>query len=377
MRSSSAAVCVFLFMLLPAHAQEIPTQPSESFTVGRVLEILSQTTDEFAGLTREVQLVRIQLDSGETIEIENGILPGRGDMELREGEKVVISKLSLVDGGTRYLIRDKYRLPSLLLLGFFFVLLCILLGGWTGFSSLLGLLVSIGVLMGFVLPGVAKGYSPLPLALGGCMLIAVSSLYLAHGFSRRTSVALLSTIITLACSALFALLGVHFASLFGMGTEESLYLQLGSTASVDLRGLLLAGITIGCLGVLDDITTAQTAVVDEIRRANPSMSTAKLWKAGSSVGREHIASLINTLALAYVGTSLPLLLLFHTQETSPWWMIMNSEFLAEEIIRTLVGSTTLLLAVPISTWCAVKLLHGTGPRGHSGHSHVHGGIMVD
>ena len=154
---------------------------------------------------------------------------------------------------------------------------------------------------------------------------------------------------------IFAAVGaVRLASIFGMGTEESVLLQFGPLENIDLRGLLLGGIVIGALGVLDDITTAQTAVVDELRRANPRMTFRQLYAAGISVGREHIASLINTLALAYVGASLPLLMLFTINDAMPLWVTLNSEFIAEEIVRTLVGSSALLIAVPISTWCAAQ-----------------------
>jgi uncharacterized membrane protein len=152
-----------------------------------------------------------------------------------------------------------------------------------------------------------------------------------------------------------------------------MFLQFGQLQQVNLRGLLLGGIIIGCLGVLDDITTAQTAAIDEIGKANPKMTFKELHRAGISVGREHIASLINTLALAYVGASLPLLLLFTVQEESPFWVVLNSEFLAEEIIRTLVGSSTLLFAVPITTWLAAYFFRNdrTKPSLHTGHGHHH------
>jgi uncharacterized membrane protein len=139
--------------------------------------------------------------------------------------------------------------------------------------------------------------------------------------------------------------------------------------AVNLRGLLLGGIVIGALGVLDDITTTQTAAINEIKRANPRMTRAQLYRSGLSIGREHIASLVNTLALAYAGASLPLLLLFWSDANAPWWVILNSESLVEEIVRTLVGSMTLTLAVPISTWFACKLLKGDGSP--AAHAHIH------
>ncbi|MDD5751285.1 MAG: YibE/F family protein, partial [Candidatus Peribacteraceae bacterium] len=175
-------------------------------------------------------------------------------------------------------------------------------------------------------------------------------------FHKRTFVAFLSTLATLAIAAGLATLFVHAAKLFGAGSEEALFLQSGMLEHVNLRGLLLGGIIIGCLGVLDDVTVAQTAVVDELRKTNPSIDTHNLIRASMSVGKEHIASMINTLALAYAGASMPLLLLFTTPNDYPLWFTLNGEFLAEEIIRTLVGSTALLFAVPIATVFAVLLL---------------------
>jgi uncharacterized membrane protein len=228
-----------------------------------------------------------------------------------------------------------------------------------------------------VIPRIVQGGDPLVTSLVGCGLIACLSLYLAHGVKRRTSVALLATLMTLLIAIVLATLFVHIASLFGMGSEESLYLQMGQLQSVNLRGLLLGGMLLGALGVLDDITTAQCAVVDEVSKANPSLTPQQLRSAGASVGREHIASLINTLALAYAGASLPLLLLLDVNSDFPLWMTLNSEFLAEEIVRTLVGSMALLMAVPISTWLASILLraapgsHHQSDHPHSHHLHLH------
>ena len=151
-----------------------------------------------------------------------------------------------------------------------------------------------------------------------------------------------------------------------------MFIQTGELSAVNLRGLLLGGIIIGALGVLDDITTAQTAAIDEISKANPRLGFRELYRSGTSIGREHIASLINTLALAYAGASLPILLLFSINEEMPMWTILNSEFMAEEIVRTLVGSSALLLAVPISTYLAARAFaHGKHTRAATGHVHSH------
>ncbi len=367
---------LFLSFLLTTnvHAQSSAIMPKEEFMRAKVVRILQETKGEAFGFDRTSQQVILRITSGEEkgkeLPMENGILGDRTDMRLTEGETVILRKMEY-EGEEKYLITEKYRLPSLLWLGGFFLVLTFLLGGIVGIRSIFGLVVSILILSLYVVPKIAAGSSPLVVSLIGSFAIACTSLYLAHGFNKRTSVALLSTLTTLSIAVVLSVIFVHVSKLFGMGSEESMYLQSGAAAGVNLRGLLLGGIIIGCLGVLDDITTAQTAAVDEIRKANPNLTSRQLQQSGLSVGREHIASLINTLALAYVGASLPLLLLFQTNETYPMWVTLNSEFLAEEIVRTLVGSTTLLLAVPISTWCAARFLSNDGKPSLGGHSHGH------
>lgn len=311
-------------------------------------------------------------ETGKTFTMENGILNNREDMRLYKGQRIVVDRMTKEDGSVMYVMRERYRLPALYYLVGLFVVLSIVLGGITGITSIIGLLVSVAILLWFIVPRIAAGSDPLIISIVGSYLIACTSLYLAHGFNKRTTIALFSTCLTLALAALAAVFSVQFAQLFGMGTEESLFLQTGQFAGVNLRGLLIGGFIIGALGVLDDITTAQTAAIDEISKANPALSFRELRTAGFSVGKEHIASLINTLALAYVGASLPLFLLFQEHSDLPTWMIVNSESIAEELVRTLVGSTALLLAVPIATWSAAYFLRNrTGKVLHSHHRGHH------
>lgn len=351
---------VLCIALLPSSAAMQNAEPTEQFSTAVVVSIPSSVQDSSGGIPHEVQTVLLRIlngaEKGKEVTLENGVVDGREDMRLEVGEKVVLDKITDAAGQTEYLIKEAYRLPSLFWLTLVFIAVTIALGGITGITSLLGLAVSVLTLILFVIPRIVAGDNPMVICLIGAAIIACTSIYLAHGLNRRTSVALLSTLITLAIAAITAYIFVHASQLFGMGSEESLYLQTGMLQNVDLRGLLLGGIIIGCLGVLDDVTTAQCAAIDEISKANPSMTQLQLQRAGFSIGREHIASLINTLALAYAGASLPLLLLFKTQDTYPLWVTLNSEFLSEEIIRTLVGSLTLVCAVPVSTFLAAKLL---------------------
>lgn len=370
---------IFLIAILfavPLQALALDAVPSEdSYVRAKVLTVLSEKKEETAGIERSTQDVQLMIfdgeDEGKTIIVEHSILNNRDDMRLHTGETIVVQRLVRPSGEVTFLIGEKYRLPSIFLLILFFFILGVLLGGRIGFTSILGLAVSIAILMFFVVPKIMSGSNPLIISLIGSVGIAFTSIYLAHGIHRRTTIALISTIITLLLSTALAVAFVYFGKLFGMGTEESVFLQVGVLEQVNLRGLLLGGIIIGALGVLDDITTAQTAAIDELSKANYRLGFRELYQSGVSIGREHIAALINTLALAYVGASLPILLLFSINTEMPWWVIVNSEFVAEEIVRTLVGSSTLLLAVPISTWMAAKSFAHGNHTSAKGHAHVH------
>lgn len=358
-----------------AHAQQSSVIPGERFAVAQVIDITDEYDEVFAGINRTVQMLRLKVLSGQDTglewTLESGIIGDRADMRYDVGDKVVVEVITKIDGTQSFIMRERYRLPSLGWLLAAFVGLAFLCGGITALSSIAGLLVSIGVLAFVLVPRIVAGGDPLFWSLFCSVIIACTSLYIAHGFNRRTTVSLIATLVTLALAAIAAILAVHMSSLFGIGTEEAFLLQTGPLEGINFRGLLLGGILIGTLGVLDDITTAQVASIAEIAHHNPRLCFQQLFLSGSRIGREHIASLINTLALAYAGASLPLLLLFQTNDSWPFWVTLNSEFLAEEIVRTLIGSATLLLAVPISTWLAAYYFEGRMLGFRAKHMHTH------
>lgn len=348
------ALSALLLVASPAvFAGEAGFTPKEEFSIGKVIKILEE--GEEGGIPYQDVLIKSR---GQENKIRNGgdfVL--RGGMELRAGDKVV-----LVRSGDEYMIMDKYRLlPMLVILALFFFLV-IAFSGRKGAASIAGLGISILILIKFVAPEIIAGSNPLFIGILGSFAIAFLSIYAAHGINKRTSIALLSTFITLAIASVAAILFVKFSHLFGTGSEEALFLQTGGFEDLNLQGLLLAGIIIGTLGVLDDITTSQTAAVEEISRAGNGLNFSELWKRGVSVGKEHISSLVNTLVLAYAGASLPLFLLFTLNRTEPLWVIFNNEMIAEEVIRTLVGSASLVLAVPISTFLAAYFFSKQKPR---------------
>ncbi|MEA3249625.1 MAG: YibE/F family protein [Patescibacteria group bacterium] len=354
-------VVLFLFALPPvtASAHEGASVQDE-FMLGRILEITDEGIEDLGGgFTQPYRTVRLEILNGPEKGVEREMTQYGDNVSaegggLSPGDKVVVGR-SPAAGEEGWFILDNYRIPAAALVFLVFLVLAVIFGRLKGITATIGLLFSVGVLALYVVPSILDGKNPLIVSLIGALAIAVFSLFLAHGFNRRTGIALLATLATLAIAAVLAVAFVSLARLTGFGSEEAFYLKLG-LGEINLRGLLLGGIILGALGVLDDITTTQVAAVDQIRKANPKLSVRELYRRGNSVGVEHIASMINTLALAYLGASLPLFLLFAANRYQPFWVILNSQIIMEEVIRTLVGSSALICAVPISTLLAAYML---------------------
>lgn len=328
------------------------------FAKGKITEIVESGSVEDLGENLPFQKVKVKLVSGKEKGTE--IIAEYGthtkieeDQKLKEGESVVVSKSTLTYEETffkvneKYYVTDHYRSNKLIILVGIFLFFALLIGGFKALSSLFGMGITVLIVFYFIIPQVLAGKDPFLVTVLSCFFILLVSLYISHGFNKRSSVAVLGAMITLAVSVLINLFFVTYAKLFGTGTEEAFYLRFGDL-SLNPKGILLGGILIGVLGVLDDICTAQSAAVEEIAKANPLLTKIELFKRGMSIGREHISSLINTLFLAYVGVSFPILLLFMIQKTQPFWITLNSPFIGEEVIRTLVGSFALLISVPIT-----------------------------
>ena len=246
---------------------------------------------------------------------------------------------------------DFQRRPLLWWTAALFAASVIAVGAWRGLAALGGLVASLGVLLLFVLPAILGGQSPLLVAIVGSSAIAFVALYIAHGFRRMTNVAVIGMVSALILTAVLSAVAVALAQFSGFASEESTLLTFFE--GIDVRGLLLAGIVLGTAGALDDVTVTQASAVWQLRAADPSQSAPALYRRAMSIGRDHIASTVNTLLLAYAGAALPLLVLFILSEQS-LGAISNSEVVAVEIIRTLVGSIGLVAAVPITTWLAAR-----------------------
>jgi len=277
----------------------------------------------------------------------------------RAGQRVQLAVLEQPGQPPYYNIRDLERTRPMLLLVALFVLAVVAFGRWQGVRSLLGLGLSFLVIVGFVVPAILRGRSPVPVALVGAMAIMLVSLYLAHGPGRKTTAAVVGTALALGLTAALAAAFVGVAALTGLASEDALNASF-AVGGLSLRGLLLAGIILGGLGVLDDVTVSQASLVFELRRADPAAGFGELVRGALSVGRDHVAATVNTLFLAYVGASLPLLVLFVTSGDA-FGTVATAEAVAVEVVRTLCGSVGLIAAVPLTTVLAAALAPPEGP----------------
>lgn len=358
-------VAVSLFLVVGFWYQVMPKSYFEKdFGVGKVVSTESFTVSDNPLFAENLQSVKVEMKGGEVVQAEYVVVGEvENSLQLDVGDRVVVNFVENVSDGSQYQVVDVYRLNVLLFLFAFLVLVACVFSGWNAIFSFIGLAFSIFVLIFVIVKGILAGYNPLLVSIAGAFLISVVSVYLGHGLTKRTTIAIMGIVSTLVFVGIMSVIFVKLGSLFGMGSEEAFFLQLDSGNSVNLQGIFLAGIVIGTLGVLDDITTSQVAVVDELHKANNKLTSLQLYKRAISVGKEHITALINTLVLAYAGASMPLFILFVQDGIQPVWSLLNGEFIAEEIVRTLLGSLALILSVPVTTMLAAKFLHKDVEKG--------------
>lgn len=275
------------------------------------------------------------------------------------GDRMYVYETTLDDGRTIYSFADYQRNRPLIVLGVMFVAAVLLLARWKGLGAITGLAVSLVVLVVFVLPSLLRGNNAIAVALVGSGAIAFVVLYLAHGVKPATTVALLSTFASLTLIGLLSWLFVTVSKFTGF-TEDSSFALSALGVQFDGSGLLLAGIVIGSLGVLDDVTVTQVSAVWELRQLQPSATRSEIYRSAVNIGRDHISSTVNTLFLTYAGAALPLMLLFAVAGQSIS-TVATSEVVATEIVRSLVGSIGLVASVPISTWLATRVLDAGSP----------------
>lgn len=348
---------VFLFLFFasysPIYAQGTAS-PQEEKKYEAVITAIKEEkaiTDE-SGKTRPYQKLEALITNkdlkGKTIIIENGKIPAVQFQKYYQGDKIFITDIKDQRGKDIFYITDYVRRGALLWLFLLFLILVLLIGKLRGLTSLIGMVISFAVIFLFILPQISAGRDPVFIAILASMFIIPISFYLSHGLNKKTTSAVIGTIIALIITGLLANFFVNATKLTGFASDEANFLQSITQGAVNIKGLLLAGIIISATGILDDITITQAALVSQLKKASPQLSFRDLYFRTMDVGRDHIASVVNTLFLVYTGAALPLLLLFISSPL-PFSEVINYEIIAEEIVRTLVASIGLILAIPITT----------------------------
>jgi uncharacterized membrane protein len=353
----------------------------------RVEAVIETGTTDMGGVAQPYQVLRVEILEGEyagiPIEVEYGrtrILPD--DRPFGPGDEIFVILGLRPDNQLVAYYADAVRWQPLAILGALFVAAILAISRWKGLRALLSLGFSLLVIIGYIIPHILQGEDPVRVSIIGSSILLAVSLYLTYGWTLKTHAAVLSMLIVLVITGSLAWLFIWMTRLTGYADENALFLVQVPGVQINLRGLLLGGMIIGALGVLDDLVTTQASAVFELHGANPSLGLRVLSARALRIGQDHVAATVNTLVLAYAGASLPMLLLFTMMRGNLAYLI-NYETVAQEIVRTLVGSLGLVAAVPLSTLIAALLaLYGdrlgalrpllgkTG--GHDDHRHLHG-----
>ncbi|MEO5887991.1 MAG: YibE/F family protein [Anaerolineales bacterium] len=363
------------FLLGPYFTQvDLPDTNMPSFGSGtaraRVTEILEDGEIDLGGVVQRYQIVRVELLEGEykgiPMEMDYGKRQVLSDaVYLRPGDEVLVSVGKRPDGVLTVYFADFVRVKPLLWLAAIFAGTILLISRWKGLRSLLSMAFSLMVIIGFIIPHILAGEDPLRVSIIGSIILLAVTLYLTYGWNLKTHAAVLSMIFVLLITGTLAGLSVAFTRLTGSGDENALFLMQMLNTQINLRGLLLGGMIIGALGVLDDLVTTQASAVFELHHANESLGFRELFRSAMRIGQDHVAATVNTLVLAYAGASLPMLLMFSLGR-GDYGYLVNFEFVAEEIVRTLVGSLGLVTAVPLTT--AIAIMFALAPPRPSSNS---------
>jgi uncharacterized membrane protein len=338
--------------------------PGDGFsTVGsdtvraEVVQILEEGDIDMGGHVQKYQVARVKILEGEyegiPMEIDYGKRQVRSDeYDLAIGDKVMVSLSKTPENVINAYFVDFVRTTPMIWLAVIFAAAIVVISRWKGVGALLSMAFSLYVIIGYIIPRILVGEDPLKVSIIGSMILLGVTLYLTYGWTLKTHAAVLSMIAVLVITGALSALFVVFAKLNGSGDENVMFLMQLMETPINLRGLLLGGMIIGALGVLDDLVTTQASAVFELHHANPNFGFRALYNSAMRIGQDHVAATVNTLVLAYAGASLPMLLMFSLAR-GDYGYLVNFAFIAEEIVRTLVGSLGLIAAVPITTVVAI------------------------
>jgi len=364
-------VIVLAIALASTATAQSPGQDADPSAIGWVDGTIRTIVESAAGSGTAL----VELANGRVIEAR---LPGQDPMAgyqlppFEEGDRVEVYFSPGPNGQRVHVVADWVRRPALGWLIGLFLLVSVVVARFKGLRAFLATAASLAIVIGFVVPRIVDGAHPVPISLLGVSAILILAIYFVHGVSWSTTAALIGTFLAAVVTMLLGIVFTDLAHLTGFGSEDAA--MIAATApNIALRGLMLAGLMIGALGALTDITIVQAAVVRELAHADPDWDVRALYQRGMNVGLDHIGSLVNTLVLAYTGAALPLLVLLGQGEIG-FARAVNLELIAAEVVHTLVGSIGLILAVPVTTLIAAVMFRGDRlplAPGELDHAHAH------
>ncbi len=358
------AVGIFLWIPEPQKSGFTNTSQEDETLQAKVTGITDETdlkqnlNVKFLNGSLKNESATVENDKQNTVQPEN----------FSVGQKIIVLKSKNSENKTTLHVIDHVRSDKILILFGIFIAVVLLITRFQGFTSLIGMAFSFLVLFQFILPRLLTGGNPILISILGCIIIIPVTFYLSHGFNKKTTISVIGTVLTLIFTGLLAAFFVKITFLSGLASDDASFLKLYTGDTINFSGLLLAGIIISLLGILDDITISQSAVVQELYATKQTLKFWQLYKKAMNVGRDHIASIVNTLILVYAGAALPLFLLFIDQSKSAS-EVLNYEMIAEEAVQTLVASIGLVLAVPITTLLACTFVGKKDKIIQSKHSH--------
>lgn len=345
--------------------QDAPINSRAYYTTGATMATVEVVSVDGAGCGVEVPAdptpgsgqqmcveVTEGIDVGQTVPM---VVPAQFLEAVEDGTALQAVRHEQQDSGdVRFVFVDIERTtPMFWLLGIY-VLLVLAVARWRGLGAILGLSASVGTLIVWVIPALMSGQPPMLVTLVGVSAMLFFSVYLAHGISIRTTTALLGTFGGVALAIVIAMWQVRSTGLSTSGDEAEATI-LTMLPDVSLQSLLVCGIVIAGLGALNDVTITQASAVWELHATDPSMTRTQLFRRAMRIGADHIASTVYTLAFAYAGTALATLVVLMTLDRGPLETLMSSE-LASEIVRTVVASIGLIVAIPVTTLLATVLV---------------------
>jgi uncharacterized membrane protein len=362
------AAAVVILVILPQMRQ---TAPNTSGGIGladdayraEIIDVLEEGEVTLGERTQPYKILLVEVTdgpwTGQQLEIDYGQRQIRPEgLDLEEGDQVLVSVGQRPDQTLTAYFVDFVRLQPLLWLFLTFVAFSVLVSGWKGVRGLIGMAFSLGMILYYIIPNILDGKDPVFVSISGAFVLMAVTLYLVYGWTLKTHSAVAGTLISLIVTGTLAWLFMNLTRLTGFGSEDATFLIQAANVNINLRGLVLGGMLVGALGVLDDLVITQASVIFALNEANPDYDLRSLYRKGMRVGQDHVAATVNTLVLAYAGASLPALLLF-TLSGEGVTDLLNLEFVAEEVVRTLVGSLGLISAVPLTTLLSCfAALHG-------------------